>query len=28
MANGRSSAKPPAVNGFINLFKPSGITSM
>ena len=28
MANGQSNAKPTAVNGYINLFKPSGITSM
>ena len=28
MANGESNAKPTAVNGYINLFKPSGITSM
>jgi len=28
MANGQSNAKLTAVNGYINLFKPSGITSM
>ena len=28
MANSQSNVRPPMVNGFINLFKPSGITSM
>ena len=28
MANTRPDAKPPVVNGYINLFKPPGITSM
>jgi len=28
MASGRSGGKPPQANGFINLFKPPGITSM
>ena len=28
MANPKSNGKPPEVNGFVNLFKPPGITSM
>ena len=28
MANPKSGGKPPVVNGFVNLFKPPGITSM
>ncbi len=28
MANARSGGKPPVTNGYINLYKPSGITSM
>lgn len=28
MANAQTGARPPVVNGFINLFKPPGITSM
>jgi tRNA pseudouridine55 synthase len=28
MANARSSGKPPVTNGYINLYKPPGITSM